>query len=370
MEMVRNQRKKIGRSRRLLFRVDGDTGIIGFGHVIRSLSLAKELRASGVHCDFAMKDHPEAVNRVRADRFRVFGLARRGTWQTFEPELTGLACRGKYDAVVMDLRDPHRHEAACLKRIFRRLIDIGSGRRSYATADLTIDPCRQTGAKQRRGIGKLLGGFDYVILDGRFSRYRARQPGRGPHPRMRILISMGGSDPHGVTPSVLSALKAVGRKLEIVIVVGAGYRFMASLRRAIADSPHECRLKQNVRDMAAWIRGCDAAIVAGGMVKFEAMALGVPVVTICQNRLQALHTDRAGRQGGLVNLGMYDRLSAVRLSGMLEDILGNGQKLRKMGAAGRKTVDGKGAARAAHAILRYLATASPGRGGCRCGSGC
>jgi spore coat polysaccharide biosynthesis predicted glycosyltransferase SpsG len=116
------------------------------------------------------------------------------------------------------------------------------------------------------------------------------------------------------------------------------------------------------------------AIVAGGVTLYEACALGVPVVAVALNAAQHVTIRAVARRGAAVDAGSVATrpgrsaaASGFRRSKTIERVAREVDRLlrdpaarRRMALAGRRLVDGRGAARVA-ARLRQLPAAVAGR---------
>lgn len=91
----------------------------------------------------------------------------------------------------------------------------------------------------------------------------------------RLFVSFGGSDPLDLTLFAIGALAE--DRLELEVVVGAGYPGFDRLRRA---APANVRLYHDLpqEQVAKVMAGCDAAVAAGGTMSLELAAVGVPSI--------------------------------------------------------------------------------------------
>jgi hypothetical protein len=296
----------------VLFLLDGGAQV-GFGHVGRCLALWEELENRAA---FAIED-PGIVRLLEALGVRLV-----------PPGIPA-------PVALVDRRAPTgAGEMARIRAAGRRvclLDDPGEGR---ASADLVIDP--PTGCSWPPAGGRRLAGFEHVLL-----RRDVRAAATRPRPGVEVLLSMGGSDPEGLTPALAHALQAAG--LAVLTVLGPAYQGPApagELLDSPADWPHA-------------LAGARLLVGRFGHTLLEAAHLGTPTLAVATNA-------RAGKQA--LAFAAYGTIDAILVEGP-EDaptvaeraltLLADTTRLAAMATRGRELVDGRGAARVA-AALREL----------------
>jgi UDP-2,4-diacetamido-2,4,6-trideoxy-beta-L-altropyranose hydrolase len=216
------------------------------------------------------------------------------------------------------------------------LDDPGAGRLS---ADLVVDP--PTGAIWPPAGGRRLTGFEHVLLRRDIRAARTVKPAR-----TDVLLSMGGSDPEGLTPALARALRAAGAPVRSVL--GGAYRGL--------------RPPGEVLDQHDWPHALAHAgllVSRFGHTLLEAAHLGTPALAVvggervaAQARAFAAHgTAEAIAIDGPGDAGCV----AARVLGLCKDPA----LLAAMAVRGHELVDGLGATRVATAI-RELAQSATG----------
>jgi UDP-2,4-diacetamido-2,4,6-trideoxy-beta-L-altropyranose hydrolase len=284
---------------------------VGFGHVGRCLALWEEL---GGRVVFSAED---------SDVMRVLTTlgATLATSETWAPVV--VIDRATATGVTEVAHLQAQGQRVCL------LDDPGPGR---SVADLVVDP--PTGVSWPAAGGRRLSGFPHVLLR-REIREAAGQGGESAD----VLLSLGGSDPEGLTPALARALTDVG--LAVHSVIGPGYRGPLPPGRVLKD-PHRwpCALAQ-------------AGLLLGrfGHTLLEAAYLGTPALALAmdaQATTEAAALAAHGTSEAIVVSGPSD---APRVAGRALTLSGEPGRLAAMAARGRDLVDGLGAARVAAALL-------------------
>ncbi len=278
--------------RPVLFRVAGGHRL-GFGHIVRAVSLAKAL---GVPAWFSVRGTDNARRVARH-------LGAQVEERSFEEALTTGTQAGELKLVVID--DPNQHTATlALAAIRRHAQKCGNGQAVAVASvhdlgiapiatDLAIDGSIVSLRRHWPATQALLGSR-YAVLDEDIARLRAYRAARvdtaSTHPtaampfideQPRIVVTLGGGQRAGLS-------WRIGRELaqafpDVQVIVGAGFGGVA--RAARKKELGDCTLR-NLRPLRApeelrlEIARATVAVVAGGLTLYEAAALGVPAVAV------------------------------------------------------------------------------------------
>jgi spore coat polysaccharide biosynthesis predicted glycosyltransferase SpsG/RimJ/RimL family protein N-acetyltransferase len=168
----------------------------------------------------------------------------------------------------------------------------------------------------------------------------------------KVLVTLGGSDPDGVT---LMAIEALGQVrwpgLEAVVVVGGGNPRRGELEEAARRCRAMIRLQGNVTDMPGLMAWADVAVAAGGTTTWERALLGLPSLIIVLAENQKDLAEASERAGIGWNLGPHQELSVSNLAGALRRVLADAPARATMARRGPEQVDGQGAGRVVARLL-------------------
>ncbi len=289
----------------ILISVDGGPQF-GYGHVGRCLALWDEL---GAACVFATSD-PSVAEYLRE---RGVALATGGDAPA---SVVVLDCAGSVDPdVVLDR-----------KREGSRVVLVDDAGPARAVADVVVDP--PTGRSWPPTAGRRLGGFEHALL-----RQDVRAASASPMPGLDVLISMGGSDPTGLTLGVFDALNRFGIRADAVL--GPAYAGPIPARViAPADWPRA-------------LAGASLLVTRFGHTLLEAAHLGVPALAVVVDG-----RDRADAESFAAH-GTARSLESGDLAGLVEatvELLADEARRAHMARSGRRLVDGLGARRVASAL--------------------
>ena len=321
---------------RLLFRVAAGPRI-GFGHPVRTVSLARTIGERPV-----VSLRGGAVARAAARRLECTLTERSATeaLSSYAPEI-----------LVID--DPRASAAAPWIVAARRqaipvaaIVDRGVGAHD---TDLVIDGGLQgrTGRAQGR---RCLCGPRYMVLDPTFltaRRHRRQRTGSG-----TVAIVLGGG---------AHARYATRVAAELSSILGS-----ASVRLALGFAVRDAPAAEKRQAHTALLAEADVALVAGGVGLYEACCLGTPTIAVAVTPAQRGAIRAFARLGAVVDAGSLgagdDPAAAGRLVKSVERLLGDLRRRARLSARARRIVDGRGGLRVAGA-LRHLARSPKAFGG-------
>ncbi len=330
----------------ILFRCDGAPEI-GFGHVVRCLALAAELRDRGCLCAFAVRKGPEAVLLIQRQGFPVLNAN-----ESFE----SVARQARAAAIVLDVRDKTpRAEVRRLRKdgVLIATIDDPTDRR--LDADLAFyPPIPQLRRMKWRGFtGKILAGWKWVVLRTQFAM-RAGSQSKIANRKPKILVTMGGSDPAGLTLKAVMALSRLHDPFKATVLLGPAFCHDRALARILKTAGSRFVVKRNVLNVAALMKRADLAVASFGVTAYELAACGVPAVHLCLTKDHAVSASALVRERMAVSVGVHRRVSVEALSMAVRGLLTNARLRRSMSARCRRNVDGQGAERIARIVSTSL----------------
>jgi spore coat polysaccharide biosynthesis protein SpsF len=341
------QKAVTAQSGTVLIRCDGG-GATGLGHVKRCLSLARRLRdAHGFGVRFAMNADKIGTDPVLTEGFAVELMplgADECDW------LLELLEKHQALAAVLDIRT--KLSATSVMRLRSTgavvgVIDDASPRR--LSADFAVyPPVPQVFALNWEGAeSEPLVGWEWVLL-GQDLGFPMR-PGAA---RPRVLISMGGTDPLGLTLPVVDALAKLPPTFNTTVVLGPGAPSL--LENEIGKVAPRFEIIRAPNDLPRLMAEADLGVISFGVTAYELAALGVPALYLCLTPDHALSASAFERAGMGVSLGVAGEATDMVIAGAVQSLLGDAERRRAMSAAGRMNLDGRGAIRVAERIARLV----------------
>lgn len=331
----------------VLIRCDASSSI-GFGHLSRSIALAQAFREDcGVNATLLMLENPTALSFARNAGVRVQVLPP-------TPIDTANATRAALAharALVLDFRgdlDPAILAEAAARRVVIATIDDPTPRRLLANLAF-YPPIPQVREWSWSGFsGELLAGWDWVVIRRDLGPPRTSRI----EPPPRLLITMGGSDPHGLSSIVLDALEQFGKVVHTTLIVGPANLQRATLGARAASLHVRCTYAPE--RFADLMRNTDIAVVSFGVTACELAALRVPSLYLC---LTDDHAKSASifEQSGLGRfVGTYPDISVHRTLECISDAVDAYSDFDSWVHGLENVLDGMGASRVAHRIMARL----------------
>lgn len=318
---------------------------MGMGHVVRCLWLASALRETyGNPISFCMDEDDIGISVVQSRGWPVLRVAAE-EWGGVEG-----------DALIIDLPGGESAEAvrSLHQRNPRSLVVLMDGTcTGRIEADLIVSPLeRLPDPSSWRGFrGQRYEGPAYAILDPAFARVPRRLSSVVREPR--VLVSMGGSDPYGLTLQALRALDSMGEPFHVTVAIGPAFLHEVELQTWLAGArrQYECRREDSLLDLMV---NSDFALVSFGTTVYELAATGLPAVALSITEDHAQSAEVFAQHGSLMHLGLFSSISAAQIQSAVRELL-HGQQLRlEMAQRGQALVDGKGAEKVAKLLLARI----------------
>ncbi len=259
---------------------------MGLGHEKRLKPLANYLKTHhSVGITYAVPK--EKLDAYQADGFSTIFLenpAHKG------PELCSILQSREFDAAILDIRDDTSFAdlktiKADLPNLPLILIDDGSERKK--AADLAFYPLvadlETTDIK-----GDTYHGLDFALIP---PLKEIAQPTAN---TLKILITMGGSDPKNVTLPLATICNELSIPFDVII--GPNFSDQEALTSSLKALQNLVNLHQNIHDITEVVGDCSAIICGYGITAYEAIMMRRPPLMICHHL------------GDMANAKMFERL--------------------------------------------------------------
>ena len=289
----------------IFFRSDASS-IIGTGHVMRCLTLAKALRKLGKKCQFICRDNKgNLIEKIRQEGFDVrvildskriklknnsdnYNLIHakwlKTSWQVDAKETIKLLNNDKVDLLVIDHYgiDIKWEEKLRLKSNKIMVIDDLADRNH--DCDILLDQnlvknykTRYKNLLPKKCISLL--GPQYALLQPEYKRlHKSTKPRIGEI--KRILIFFGGSDQNNLTGLTLSIFLKLNRPdISVDIVIDLKNRYAKEVILMTNQHPN-ITLHNNLPSLAFLMQKADLSIGAGGSTTWERCCLGLPAIIV------------------------------------------------------------------------------------------
>lgn len=259
---------------------------MGMGHILRSITLAEEIKDRAEIC-FLTKSDATVVNQIKNAGFSAFKLEN-------DNEIANLLQEIKPSIVIIDKLDVEEDFARKLKdSLNTKLVIFANLTSANRYADVVVNAVAGSKFKNRKFLDKktttlYFYGPKYFVLRKEF--YKFKKKGKTLKDKVeRIVLIFGGSDPSNLTSMVLDELLGLSSEFKIDVILGAHFVYFDELNRVLAqyqNKKENVNIYRNVRNVAELMYETDLVIASPGVSVFEALCVGTPVLAIHQNWLQ------------------------------------------------------------------------------------
>ncbi|MDR0701105.1 MAG: UDP-2,4-diacetamido-2,4,6-trideoxy-beta-L-altropyranose hydrolase [Azoarcus sp.] len=347
---------------KIVFRVDASS-MMGTGHVMRCLTLADALAASGAKCHFFCREHPGNLvewiqktgypvetlplsEKKDADLFHSHWLG-----ATREEDATAcaalLAQNPPVDWLIVDHYALEEHWEKALHPHCRNLMVIDDLADRRHDCSLLLDQNLVANWEHRydallpESCGRMLGPR-YALLQPQYAELHDRIPPREGKVR-RIIAYFGGVDAHDLSGMAVDAFLSLEHpEIALDVVIHPTIPHTAALREKAARYPR-ITLHENLPSLASLMARADLAIGACGATSWERCCLGLPTLAVTLAENQRPIAAQLHERGLIHWLGDAPEITPAILSQALREIIPQG--LPAMSEACRALVDGRGTGR-------------------------
>lgn len=358
-------------SKTALFRVDA-SAVIGSGHLMRCLTLAKALQQSNWQVQFACRAHPgHLIQWLQDQSFDVITLQ-----QPPDTKASGYAAwlgvteqqdaaelkeqlQAPVDLLVIDHYGLSKTFEQAMTGFYRKLLVIDDLANRAHQCDYLLDQnlYPQMHSRYDNLVNKdaqLWLGPSYVLLRPEFAKFQRAVDTN----KLRFLVFYGGTDELNLTSMTIKALQYLQKTdFHADIVIGLANPHKTELEKLCAEDARFSLFIQTPH-MAELMSKATLMVGAGGSTHWERCALALPalVVTLAENQVAStLSLVEAGVCG---YLGQGQDLTASQLTRAVQQLLDNPDQLQQMSDNARQLVpQGGGCA----AIVERLNTEFQGR---------
>jgi len=337
----------------LLVRADAGAAI-GTGHVMRCLALAQAWQDAGGAASFLGAELGSALKqRIAAENARVLDLSSEPGSADDAAETAAAAHRAGARWVIVDgYHFDAEYQRAIKAAALRMLFVDDTAQAGHFCADIVLNQNVYADARayaDREPSTRLLMGTDYALLRREFVSW-SRAERRIPDVAKRVLVTLGGSDLHNVTHTVLRGLAEVRQELEVHVLVGASNPHGDKLRSAAEGPRHSFRFESNAAHVPERMAWADLAVSAAGSTCWELAFMGLPAAVIVLAANQQPIAEGLAEAGVGANLGRSTGVAPRDIGAAVAELIPARARRARMSAAGRQMVDGLGARRVVEAI--------------------
>lgn len=352
----------------IVFRVDSSLQI-GAGHVMRCLTLARELKKHATIQFICRNRKGHLIDRIESEGFEVFRLNGKSLpndienrlkveWLGTTQEQDVIDCSKILENIEPDWMivdhygiDVFWHER--LQKYCKKLLVIDDLANRQYSCDILLDQNFYQDKNQRyknrvMSTCKLLLGPKYALLREEFLSQLPNAQKKGVE---RILVYFGGSDVKNNTLKVLQGIQYSKQfNIFIDVVIGPDSPYKTEIL-SFASVMKNVTCFDFVENMAEMMCNSDLYIGSAGTTTWERCCMGLPsvVIGVAENQIEPMEAMELA--GMTYFLGRDENVKSFHVSEILDKILDNPSALSAMRKRNLELVDGYGALRCVSEML-------------------
>ncbi|MDP4176900.1 MAG: UDP-2,4-diacetamido-2,4,6-trideoxy-beta-L-altropyranose hydrolase [Bacillota bacterium] len=329
---------------KIAIRADGGSNI-GFGHIMRTLVLAKELsKINDVFYICRVDNYLSDKYKIGIEKVKSQGFVVKTIREDFLLEdLKSI----KADLLITDSYDIDEEYFNETKKVFSKTAYIDDMNLYYYNVDFLINP-NIDAADFKYKVNdntKLIVGSQYIMLRDEFINVPKKYINYKIHD---IMITVGGADPYHVTEKILTYVKLLDYNFHVV--VGPSFDKENLLKNFEGD---KISMYYNA-NMFEIMNKCDLAISACGSTLYELASCGVPTLGLILADNQQEIANKMDELSMIKNLGWYNKLSKDIFLQSLISLCNDYVTRSELSNNAKKTVDGNGAKRIVEVIMENM----------------
>ncbi|WP_336024887.1 UDP-2,4-diacetamido-2,4,6-trideoxy-beta-L-altropyranose hydrolase [Halobellus salinisoli] len=327
----------------IVVRADGGPEI-GYGHLVRTGALASYLLDHGHQVTYATTA-PELVQEVCPIGIDTVKISSRD-----DPESVREFVHNHADVTVVDSYLADQTYQKRLREV-SPLVVIADDSRHQITADVLVNGNLYASELEYDVIGsepRWCLGPDFLLLRQEITEYALREPPWREMPT-RAIVTMGGSDIAGLTPTVIRAFDGLDIRVDAIVGPGVSTEQEEKIREAAENVSADASVVRDPNDLPERMFRADFAVTTASTTTYELLALGTPVINLPVVENQRLIADALREHDAATVLENTADMTAF--SDAMGEYVSDPSLRRKRREIGRDLVDGHGVNRVYREVL-------------------
>ena len=361
-----------------IFRVDSSSQI-GSGHIVRCLTLAKELNKRDNKCKFICRDHNNnLIKEIEKENFEVITLynsnklrtAKKNntkhsnyynwigaSWKEDANQTIDVLKSEEVDLLIIDHYGIDQKWEKKIRPYIKKImvIDDLANRKHYC--DLLLDQNLGSSKKRYKNLipkySKQLHGPLYALINSNYSLKRTKLKKRSAKIK-RVLIYFGnGEETFKLLKTTLIAFSSQDLlKMKLDIVFNGKFNDLKKLRR-LTTKRVKTQIYTNLPNLSSLMSKADLAIGAAGSTSWERCCMGLPTIGVISAENQKFVAKSLNLNG--VAIVLHPSLFSVsKISKTVMSLYNDESYYLRISKKAFSICDGNGSKRVAKQIMRNL----------------
>lgn len=343
---------------------------IGSGHVMRSLTLAKQLKRQGMKVIFICRElDGNCIDLINNQGFSVISLpykkdyndvdSIKANWKSDAQETIESIRKLSFfiDLLIVDHYDLGRSWELKLRPYTKKIMVVDDLANRTHDCDILLDGGFLATEKSYVDLvpipTNLLIGAKYTILREQF-KINKKERFNDERSYLIVHIFFGGKDVKNLTTHYSKLLLKNIKNIKIIAVVSGGYTDKKGLEQIEKRFKGRFNWYQNITDMASLMKECDIAFGAPGITTWERMCVGLPSAYIATHFNQVSILKKLKHYNLCEYLGEYPLINDEHLLISFRTFIKDKANLKTIFEKSIKAIDGDGVTRILRTIRRTL----------------
>ena len=329
---------------------------VGTGHVMRCVTLAKQLERKGANVTFICRNYPgNSISYIQSQGFNVHIPSVRENqhhWQWRRDNWTQDAHETKriienlnknVDLLIVDHYGLDAKWESALRPSIKHIMVIDDLANRPHDCDILLDQNYYLNLQNRytelvSGSCIQLLGPNFVLLRDEFISIDLKKIERDGSVK-NVLVFFGGTDPTGETMKTIQAIQGINQfDIEFNVVVGEANPKKEKIEQ-ICSQMSNVKYHCQISNMSELMVNADLAIGAGGTTSWERCYLGLPSIIIIVADNQKEVANAVAEIGAAHCLGESTRVSDLNISKEIKELCNNSALINEMIQGCWKIVD-------------------------------
>jgi len=331
-------------------RVDGSS-VIGSGHLIRCLCVAKYLRSKDIETIFITRSE-NIVQKIEDNGIKVNLLENDYSLDKELSVIQRLLSKNNRNLMVLDVNnyntfktiDAYEYYLKSLGKMPVFTVSFEDHKVHPPLSNIVLLPYAGAGRlKVDHKKCLYLTGPKYFVLPQIFLKIERAVIRKNVD---SLIVSMGGSDPKNITIKVLNALNKTKINARLKIILGGFSKITDGMVKNALDSyKGSFSIVRDCKNMAEVLSQSDMAIIGSGLTKYEIAFLGLPGLVISNNAYHSSIMDDFVTYRTVEHLGETDIVKESQIGQATIHLMNDFERRQDMSEAGKAMIDGLGVER-------------------------
>jgi len=326
----------------------------GMGHLYRMMSLAKMLTAESIQVFFIVKQNQITQQVLKKNKYRFIDFEPESDEEIIVEEALS-QCSEKPSLWIYDVLDTQAHWYRPLQEKQIPAVSFDDTAAGIIHAHMVFNPIAACwGGRVKSQYRHVFNGPGYMILQKSLLPYRKMRKIQNSN-RLKIGISLGGSDTHGYTIKAADALHTLELKgnQSLHFFLGPHFRHEAELNRILPAFKIKVFVNKSIDNLFEKLDQMDVVICNGGITLYEVCAMGLPALGIANEPHEAKTLEFFQQNGAAILLANETAETSLIREKLYENLF-DISHLNGIAGNGYRLVDGNGLERVYEKISSLL----------------